>query len=528
MPCFMPCSLSRAQWLLLCHSLLCGVSLQANAAPIPPEAIALLNQIPGRTLSFEYVRDQAVRVSDSFREVWADARSISATELETKGLLDPRWAVEAGKVWDRTKPLIAFSPSAQFVSRGAVSLSGQSATGTQYGLAVEHQQVDIAFQSFPGISTKESRGKFSLSQSLWRDAFGQSLRATTESGRLMTAAQREVVRDRLEGWQEGLANLYYAAWFSQAQANASSAAFKRLERLLDASRVRLKRGTMEQPDYLQVESRLLIAEAQRAADLQSVEDRWRDLVTSLKLPDSLLGIDPLIVPLKLDTIVTPALGSCRADGVLAQAPESSTRVRAAEALKNAASARAQSAASQAKPDLRLEGSLTTNGVDPDFHSTWTSAAALNHPAWAVGIKLTAPLFFSAERAAETRALTESIRSDAQWESARNNHRVEWINACAELERLERTFGLYRRTSELSLKRAGLESERFRIGRGSTDLLILAEDDATRAELMLQSLEVQRRQAAWRVHRLTGKAWNDLEPIVRKHHGAQPGAEGGIL
>jgi outer membrane protein TolC len=192
-------------------------------------------------------------------------------------------------------------------------------------------------------------------------------------------------------------------------------------------------------------------------------------------------------------------------------------VQRATLLHEAAQDSDHAASSLLKPDLSLTAQVANNAIDNTIadDQSLSEFTGLSHPAWTVGVTLSMPIGFTAEKARKLSSTADLIRAESGAQQARDEHSTNWINRCMDLFRLERAHEQLQDAFNKQSERSRLEEERFRIGRVGTFQVIQAGDDATFAELNLRSIEVERRIAAWKVRRQAGQAKPWLEATAER-------------
>lgn len=477
-------------------------------AELPADAKKMLKTFPGERITLDLVVGRAVEASDSFSQVKSLAATIDIAELTSLAQTDTRFSATGAREINRNEPSSPFGTNKLFTTRFNLGASSYFTTGTtataELGSSRTLLGLQVAFPPSPSIySYYETRGALTLTQNLWQDAFGYGGRRAKEAGRLMTQAARFGFEEAVEDWVLQLVQVYYDAWYSQAQAKVADAHVKLNERLTKITGIKLNRGTAEQPDFLQAKSNLMNARVQSQQASQVLGDRWRNLVLSLKLPDDWVNIDPKELPIELDQPIDASLKACGLEGTWkGTTPKNSSTTRKIELQAQAAKLSAERAMNGVAPDVELFGSVVPNGIDSaSLGNTLTETRKLDHPAWTVGLNVVVSLGQYAERAAAHQAVADLDRLDAAASASQSDLKLEWLNSCANLKRLNDSYALLNEAYEAQSRRASLEEERFRIGRTTTLNVIQAANDALSAESALRGNEVTRRIAAWRVRRL---------------------------
>lgn len=477
------------------------VSLAEAAQPpmekLPPDAQAMLNSLPGKKLELKYVIARAAQSSDSFKAAYASLLTTDIAKLQAETALAWRPYAKYSSLNDRREAGNAFSPNRIENQSFSLGVSTAFQSGTKIQAEISHGNNLIVLPIGQTFDYYETRSTLSLSQSLLADSFGQSSRALQRSAAKASEAQALTAREGLEDWSLSLIRLYYGAWLAQAQTRAAIEGYERKLRLKELLEIQTRRGTAERPDLLQVESATTSTLNQKEQNELKLQEQWRDLIIALKLNPEWTRINPLIIPIELDAPQLEAKALCGEEGKVLPAPESLPLARA-KLLAEAAQDSETRARALVRPNLDLQGSLFANGIAPTASQSLSDWRGQDFTGYAVGVTLSLPIGFSAEKAEALNATANWIRADAAHSIARDMNQTQWITRCMDLFRLERTAESFARTAKLQKERAQLEEQRFRLGRSGTFQVIQAGDDATFAELALDSIEVERRLTSWQI------------------------------
>ena len=476
----------------------------------PPDARALLESLPGNRITLDYVLRRAIQESDSYRAVKSDLIGVTSATLLAESKLDPIFKVQAYKFRDRTEPLSVFSAVETAGNAVSLGVTTHFKTGTSISADILHSLTDLNFANQSTLSLFETRGKFTLSQSLWKDGLGEATRLALKQGEAITEAQTLQVLENSENWFLDFVNFYYEAWFAQNRVWAALENIQRQEKLFSITRMKVNRGTSETPDLLQVETARVNAKVELANAQAYLEQIWRNLVLSLKLPTSWLAINPLYIPMALDEPVAEALKQCGPVEKPNLQPIHTSQTARLDAEAKAALARLEKAENLYRPDAQLFMTLETNGVDPKLGESFGEASSVDHPAWTIGGSVSFPLSWMSEKAEHQTAQAQRDRAEALASKARTDLQSQWLTLCSDLHRWNSTVVLYQEAFQNQVKRAQLEQDRFRLGRIPTLTIIQAGDDATRSEITLRDAERKLRAASWMVKTLTGNVKDYLK------------------
>ena len=523
---FRHCALNRSMTLGLIvglslngTSLLQAAPLKAKELDLPDDAKALLKTLPREQLELDYVLGQAALVSDSFRIVQSQRLTQDVAQLQARSALDWKPYIKLGTTTDEREPASPFSPNriqGSSLTVGAQTLF-QSGTALSIELAKGANELGFSNPAISAIEYNETKASVTLNQSMWQNSFGSALRSQVQAAESASKASAIAADESTEEWMTSLIALYYNAWLAKSQAQTSDASLLRRERLLSMVEILSRRGTSERPDLLQVQSAVESTRVQNSRATQALGDIWRNLVSALKLPSAWMKIDPKKIPIVLDEPTEEALKLCGTEAALLPAPAANLAVQRATLLHEAAQDSDHAASSLLKPDLSLTAQVANNAIDNTIadDQSLSEFTGLSHPAWTVGVTLSMPIGFTAEKARKLSSTADLIRAESGAQQARDEHSTNWINRCLDLFRLERAHEQLQDAFNKQSERSRLEEERFRIGRVGTFQVIQAGDDATFAELNLRSIEVERRLAAWKVRRQAGQAKPWLEATAER-------------
>jgi outer membrane protein TolC len=464
---------------------------------LPPDAQAMLDSLPNKKLELKYVIGRAAQSSDSFKAAYAALLTTDVARLQAETALAWRPYAKYSSLNDRREAGNAFSPNRIETQSFSMGVATAFQSGTKLQAEISHGNNLIALPIGQTFDYYETRSTLSLSQSLLADSFGQSSRALQRSAAKASEAQALTAREGLEEWSLSLIRLYYGAWLAQAQTRAAIEGHERKLRLKELLEIQTRRGTAERPDLLQVESAATSTLSQKEQNELKLQEQWRDLIVALKLNPEWTKINPLVIPIVLDEPQIEAKLLCGEEGKVLPAPESLPLTRA-RLLAEAAQDSEARARALVRPNLDLQGSLFANGIAPTASQSLSDWRGQDFTGYALGLTLSLPIGFSAEKAEALSATANWIRADASHSIARDLNQTQWVTRCMDLFRLERAAESFSRTYQLQKERAKLEEQRFRLGRSGTFQVIQAGDDATFAELALDGIEVERRLTSWQI------------------------------
>lgn len=486
---------------------------------VPADARKVLESLPRKSVSLDYITQVAMLNSDTFRALRAQFAIIEVPELTAKAPLELN--LESGYTFTHSEdePDSPFFPTRLENSQWNLGFSKYFSTGTAVGVSMVQgrysKTMPSPFQNPAFDDIHKTVAEVSISQNLWRDAFGFSTRRNLTRGKLETEVKRIEVDESMEDWLLGLAHLYYRGWGAQSDTRAAEAGLARRQRLLNITQRKVSSGTGERPDLLQVRSAVSGSSIRLQVARENLDSFWREIVILLKLPQPWMSIDPLLIPVELDNPTDMAVNLC----VRSQptpAPTINSSYRKALLQKDAANLAYEAARNSANPQLSLNFVGGGNGVDATSRPTAMSeATSFEHPHYSGMLIFKMGLNQFQAEAQVRQAMAVKEMSEAKASQAKGSFESEWLATCDQLVGWQQRVSTLRQVVENQKERVALEESRFRLGRVPLINVIQSGDDQTDAEINFNNAQIQFRLAAWKIRRLSGLAKTYLEGFIHK-------------
>jgi outer membrane protein TolC len=476
-------------------------------AALPPDAAQALRKLPNQQLSMDLVLAKALASSDSFRAVSSKKQSIESDREQALTPLGVQLYASGTRAENKNKEGSVFDATeTKTLSIGA---SKYFRSGTLFsGEISDSQSLLPAGNTFQ--PENRTTTKIKLVQNLWKDSFGYFIRSQAAAGELSSAASALEYQKATEDWAVDLIQVYYVAWLAKAQLAATKTGLDRRKRLLDITRLKLNRGTAERPDYLQVESAWLDSKATYEQAAHDLQEMWRELVTTLKLPIQWIHLPAELIPLALDQPTPEAVRICSSRSQATSPPTITLNEKIWKARAQASELKLAASKNAKNPELNLFGSYATGGSLGTASERMDSALSSQNPEWLMGLEFKMPLEWHAEKAQLGRDAAMYQQSQALYSKARSDGFNGWINGCAKLKTLTETFQAHEKAARNLAERAALEERRFQTGRTPTLNVILAGDDQSGAELKMNQSKIQLNRAAWEILKLDGQIESYLQ------------------
>jgi outer membrane protein TolC len=488
------------------HSIFLLLSLAPVVAwaALPPDARSFLNQFPDKALHVDAIVMRGLTGTNQVKRLEAQAAVAPAARLKARALLDAHFELKGAWNENKNEPATPFSPTESGYFVHSLGVNTQFRTGTALTAELSHGSGSFQMPRLvagTAFDTRyyESKASLLLTQNLWQDSFGRSLRQTLKAGDLGETAGRLAVHEAVEDMVQQYVSAYYEAWLAKSELKAAEENRVRRERLAKTMGLKLKRGTAERPDVIQAQSALTGARLQETEALQHLYDIWVTLVLSLDLPEHWLKIDPREIPLQLTDPVPQAQSLCRIEAAKQPA---TVQLKRLELEARGRELLLHSAKDRLRPDLELFGGVVANGIDTDTRTeSLSEAQKFSHPSWTVGLSLKMPLSGALEESQYREAVAEKARADIALDQARDDFRRNWLSLCANLDRGHKAALDLKEVWQNQAKRSRLEEARFSMGRSPILNVVQAGDDATASETRYHAAEAQSHLLAWKIERL---------------------------
>jgi outer membrane protein TolC len=302
-------------------------------------------------------------------------------------------------------------------------------------------------------------------------------------GGTQTAASVHKVQYQLESAEKGAAfqreqllhDAKVAYWnlaLAQASIRIRKDTLERSRKIWEWTKRRVKRNLAEEPDALQAEASIRLAELdlQIATEKEKTArldfNRYRDKKGD-QVPEELESLEDSLDRTKVDL---PETLANRLD------------LRAAQDTVNQQKAAYDEAHANVYPDITLNASYRGNGVDPNFSPANQSAFSFNYPTWNVGAQFNLPLdVFTSSTVAEgyKKNYDSAVLSlkDKELEVSQ-----EWAQLKIELQDVNRRLDMTAEIEQIQKAKADQEKKRLEYGRTTEFQLLSFENDYNAARL----------------------------------------------
>ncbi|MCB0363429.1 MAG: TolC family protein, partial [Bdellovibrionales bacterium] len=358
---------------------------------LPQNAIDAFEKLPHHELNLDFIVAKALQSSDSLQAIKAMGWAVDNDRLLALETLTTQLSLSGTKSRDETQSRSFFEPKE--MTTYSFGISKYLSTGTRLGLEfVDSQSILDDLNTFQFANSTNL--KFKMTQNLWRDRWGILTRNQITSGELASQANRLQLNENIQSWILELIKTYYGAWLMKKRVVAAGLSLKRRDRLVAVTKTKLRRGTAERPDLLQIESARILSEIEYQKSSNDLQSLWRELVANLKLPQSWLEISAREIPLAIDVPYSEALEVCDSRFKILKSEKSDTENAESDSLEKkiadlrlkVSRRRLESARASLRPDLLLQGEMGGAGALGSFSKRTRESVDLGSPEWAVGLQ----------------------------------------------------------------------------------------------------------------------------------------------
>ncbi|KYG69836.1 hypothetical protein AZI85_16490 [Bdellovibrio bacteriovorus] len=443
----------------------------------------------------------AMNLQEYLKTVESKHKGLQSYQSSQEAALDRREAADIELVPQLTAGvgyLSDKSPLGQFAQLGGtqttakdlrLGLGKKFSSGTAVSVTATASEVENEGALLNPMFAKFSYGSLglSLSQSLWRDAFGRATRLRWQ--RQDAATEAEVGKYDLQK-KALLVEAEAAYWdyiYQSENLKIGRASLERAKRIENWTRRRVNDGISDRADLLSTQALV----ASRQLTLVSAED---DLAAAKrKIRDFLELTDAEAFPEISGDINQKRPLTSMVDG-------KDGKVVALDAYLASLNAKAMALVAREtedayRPDLVLSGSYATNNFQPDKSisdatSKWTDT---NLPTWKAGLNFVYLFDTDVKSSAQGAARKDALAAKLQSERRMIDSESAWIELNRRYVEMTKRVDSATEISSLQLQAAKAQADLFNKGRSITANVITAEQDAEEAQLALTKLKSEQRK-----------------------------------
>lgn len=445
-----------------------------------------------QALDLNQYLDQVIKSNRGLEALRASKDAAEAKRVSGDLSLVPTLNFTAASLSDKKEPNQFGATETKSTDYG-LSLNKKFSTGTAVGvsahtLGMENVGLDPSNAMF-GKYAAYGQGSLgvNISQSLWKDAFGEGTRLRQE--RESAVAQSEVGAYDLQSRQIllGAEAAYWDYVYAQEELKLRQASLERANRIESWLRRRVADGISDRADLLTAQSlvatrrlQLAGAESNVVALRQKLADQL-ELKPGESLPDISGDLAKVRDPKNL-------IGATNGKVVQLEAWKASLDAKAA-ALG------AEEAAENTKADLTLTGAYNTNsyengGTVIDGTKNW---AEQGHPTTKVALSWTYMFDTDVKASVTGAARKQALAAKLMSERKALESESAWTELNRQHKELSRQIEIANQTRQIQQERAKAQAQKLAHGRAVTIDVVNSEQDAAEAESSLAKMRAEQRK-----------------------------------
>ncbi len=361
-------------------------------------------------------------------------------------------------------------------------------TGTAASVSYALSSIDIEFPSPTApVSRYMGSWNFAVSQSLWKNSFGQSVDLRRQRESYVEKLEIQSIEVQRRQSLVEVESLFWDVLYAQQELSVRQESLARAKKIESWVQRRLENGIGDKSDLLQAQALVQQRELQLAIaqdEMIAVEKKVRDqleLSTDEKIPSFVGNVNDRREFQKMVAKLSEQGSIVRMDSYL-----SFLEMRTKKLVQ-------QEVEEGLKPDLLLEGSYKTSGTDTSYSSAASRATDQDHAVLAAAVKFVWLWDDGSKSAAQKTAVTDYESSKLKAERKLLEGKTAWAELVRRHEEMSRKVKLAVKLSQIQTEKVKTESDKLSKGRTITSQVITAEQDASEAELNAIKLKVEQRK-----------------------------------
>lgn len=388
------------------------------------------------------------------------------------------------------------SPSNQFIFMGAseakitkfsAAVGKRFSSGTAFELSANVTETQAPGLVLPTFSPPFSTGSLgvSLTQSLWKDFFGEATRLRYERQDSLGQAQRSEYDFKKRQTLNAAESAFWDYLYATESLKIARNSLDRGKRIENWTRRRVSDGIGDRADLYQAQAlvagrqmMLISAEDDLAAAKRTIRDAL-ELAPEEPIPE-LVGNISQPRPLNADLV------GRRGKIIQIEAYVESLNAKAM-------AVQAKETENEYLPDLVLDGGYNTNSLEKSMSQAAQKWGETTRPTAHVGLTFTYLFDTDVKRGAQEAARGTALASKLLSERKMLESESAWIELNRRYSEMSKKVEALEQVSNLRNQYAKAQGELFNKGRSITNTVITAEEDAASSELELMKLRSEQRK-----------------------------------
>ncbi|MFM6928417.1 MAG: TolC family protein [Bdellovibrio sp.] len=440
----------------------------------------------------------AMNLQEYLNAVQSKHRSLKALDIAKEAADDNR---EAGDI--SLVPVLTMgasylndrNPLGQFAALGAsetkitsynLGLGKKFSSGTAVSVYAQTSEVENS-GTVPARYAKMGVGMLgvSLSQSLWKDFFGNSTRLRWERQDAATATAKGSYDLQARGLLVGAEAAYWNYIYARENVGTAKGALERAKKIESWTRRRVNDGISDRADLYQAQALV----ASRQLFLISGQDELESSTSAIR---NFLSLE------KADAFPEVVGDISQARPINALIEGNQGRVVLIEAYLASLEAKARSIAAKEvedvyRPDLVLSGAYNTNALEKDMPEATANMSNTDRPTTKVALNFTYMFDTDVKSAARNEARKLALAARLTAEQKLIDSETSWTELNRQYVEMSKRVEAAEAISKLQNDRARATNDLFNKGRTITMSVVDAEQDAATAELNLIRLKSEQRK-----------------------------------
>jgi outer membrane protein TolC len=442
-----------------------------------------------KTLSLAQFLQQATIQAEDFQAFEKSLKSLEY-EIQARDLeLSSNLKLEANDLKDQKDSFSNFLNRDTRSQVFGVTLTKPFATGTTASLGTAYE---LAEQDSSGNKLYRSNWDLSLTQDLWKNAFGKSTRLRRQSDQMELENRKLDLLLQRQQLVNNLEALYWDLALDERERAIREDNLKRSQQILDWTQKRLRISAARDTDLLQAQAlvstrKLELADVERSA--VSNRARLQQLIPGL----ANASWKPDLSELEKDRNIRSLLvGDRNRDQNRTETPTLISAL-SAQYKTQQLQVEAQAVKDNLNPTLQVQLAHGQNGIRPDSSEAVDRSLARRADSNRIGLLLSMDLDFDLKN--KSREAAELAAQSAQLQAKRleRSSQVGWMDLSSEIEYLKNSLKLSKELYDFQRKKIEGERRYFQQGRSTVFEFINFEVVAADAELRFFRLLNQMRK-----------------------------------
>lgn len=441
-----------------------------------------------RTLTLDEYLSEVAKKNKEFQSYEISKGVAEDRRIAGDLALSPTLTMDTSYLSDEKRPQTTGGSKLQATQYNA-GLGKQFSTGTYLGVAGNLQHLTISNPALPIFPSDYSTGTLALtlSQSLWKNAFGHGTRLRRERETISAKLEKESLNLQQRQILYNAESAYWDYLYQQEELAQKVDSLERSRKIENWLKRRFSDGISDRADFLNGQALSM------SRELALAMTRDQSLAAEKNLRDYMeLGPDEKLPELSSDFKKARSIEGMISGDAAGEIVRLDTYLSSLEAKAKGVGAR--EAEDALRPDLILQGSYATNSF-----STISQSEALNDiskadtPTSQVALKFT--YIFDTDAKNSQGALSRKEALAAQLRSERKI--LESTSSWSELQRryaeLSKQVETAEKLNKIQLNRAKEQALKLSRGRSVTSDVVVSEEDASSSALSLNRMRAEARK-----------------------------------